>query len=260
MSINVSSASSSCDSESYDLDSDASSIDMPFYDAADDFGNRKREAGFDGDFQVPNDDLLKQIVEQVELYLSDESISRSVFLLKNLKKNKDGYLSVKLISSFRNVRKLTKDWRQVCFAIKNASTQLEVNESLSKIRRTVPFPAIDDPVCSRYIIAFGLSIDISIGKAADMFDSCGPIASIRIFRSPNSEIPGEVKRVLYEHKFDPDNCTCALIEFETLEGARNAISNNWTDNESNVNVAQVHILTRIKVSIIIINRQTQFVA
>jgi la-related protein 6 len=50
---------------------------------------------------------------QVEFYFSDANITKDKFLLKHVKRNKEGFVSLKLISSFKRVKHLTKDWRQV---------------------------------------------------------------------------------------------------------------------------------------------------
>ncbi len=67
----------------------------------------------DTPFETPDDDLCVQIVQQVEFYFSDANISKDKFLLKHVKRNKEGFVSLKLISSFKRVKHLTKDWRQV---------------------------------------------------------------------------------------------------------------------------------------------------
>ncbi len=50
---------------------------------------------------------------QVEFYFSDANICKDKFLLKHVKRNKEGFVSLKLISSFKRLKHLTKDWRQV---------------------------------------------------------------------------------------------------------------------------------------------------
>ena len=81
----------------------------------------------------PNDELCKQIVQQVEFYFSDAIITKDKFLLKQIKRNKDGFVSLKLISSFNRVKHLTKDWRQVAVAIERKSKKLEVNDLKTKV-------------------------------------------------------------------------------------------------------------------------------
>ena len=83
--------------------------------------------------EEPNDDLCEQIVQQVEFYFSDANITKDKFLLKHVKRNKEGFVSLKLISSFKRVKHLTKDWRQVAVAIERKSNKLEVNDLKTKV-------------------------------------------------------------------------------------------------------------------------------
>merc|ERR1740129_548057 len=59
--------------------------------------------------EEPNDDLCEQIVQQVEFYFSDANITKDKFLLKHVKRNREGFVSLKLISSFKLVKHLTMD-------------------------------------------------------------------------------------------------------------------------------------------------------
>jgi hypothetical protein len=63
--------------------------------------------------EVPSDEVCAEIVEQVEFYFSNANITKDKFLLKHVKRNKEGFVSLKLVSSFKRVKHLTKDWRQV---------------------------------------------------------------------------------------------------------------------------------------------------
>ena len=49
----------------------------------------------------------------MEFYFSNANITKDKFLLKHVKRNKEGFVSLKLISSFKRVKHLCKDWRQV---------------------------------------------------------------------------------------------------------------------------------------------------
>ena len=74
-------------------------------------------------------------------------------MLKHVKRNKEGFVSLKLISSFKRVKHLTKDWRQVAFAIKKCSKRLEVNDLETKVSLVIIFDSII------------LAMLLSIGKA-----------------------------------------------------------------------------------------------
>lgn len=52
---------------------------------------------------VPDPQLVQRIVSQVEFYLSDENLAKDAFLLKHVQKNKMGFVSIKLLTSFKKV-------------------------------------------------------------------------------------------------------------------------------------------------------------
>ena len=58
--------------------------------------------------EPPSEDLIKKIVDQVEFYFSDENILKDAFLLKHVRRNKQGFVSLKLITSFKRIKSLTK--------------------------------------------------------------------------------------------------------------------------------------------------------
>merc|ERR1719331_2571697 len=95
-------------------------------------------------YEKPDDDLCEKIVEQVEFYFSDANITRDKFLLKHVRRNKEGFVSLKLVASFKRVKHLTKDWRQVAAAIERKSDKLEVNDLKTKVRRLDELPEYDE--------------------------------------------------------------------------------------------------------------------
>ncbi|CAG0916846.1 unnamed protein product [Notodromas monacha] len=110
----------------------------------------------DDEFVVPDKELVEKIVAQVEFYFSDASITKDAFLLKHVRRNKEGFVSLKLISCFKRVKHLTKDWRQVAYAIKSSSTDLEVNDVETKVRRKAALPETDETTPSRTVVAYNL--------------------------------------------------------------------------------------------------------
>lgn len=54
-------------------------------------------------WQPPDPDLIQKLVTQIEFYLSDENLEHDAFLLKHVRRNKLGFVSVKLLTSFKKV-------------------------------------------------------------------------------------------------------------------------------------------------------------
>lgn len=57
----------------------------------------------DCNHSIPDPQLVRRIVAQVEFYLSDENLAKDAFLLKHVQKNKMGFVSIKLLTSFKKV-------------------------------------------------------------------------------------------------------------------------------------------------------------
>ena len=49
------------------------------------------------------------------------------FMLKHVRRNKQGFVSIKLITSFRKVKAMSKDFQTVAYCLRH-SDKLEVNE------------------------------------------------------------------------------------------------------------------------------------
>lgn len=176
----------------------------------------------DRPFEVPDDEFSERIVEQVEFYFSNESILKDAFLLKHVRRNKEGFVSLKLVSSFKRVRQLTKDWRVVGHAIQRKSKDVELNDVGTKVRRLEPLPNYDETMPSRTVVATDLGLEkITIEKVYEMFSSFGEIALVRILRV-GGPIPADVRQFINKY---PEllQKECALVEFVESRSARNAL-------------------------------------
>lgn len=173
-------------------------------------------------YEKPDDDLCEKIVEQVEFYFSDANITRDKFLLKHVRRNKEGFVSLKLVASFKRVKHLTKDWRQVTEAVERKSSRLAVNDIRTKVRRTEPLPAYDETAPSRTVVAVNLPLERpTIEGVAEIFSACGEIVLIRILR-PGNPIPADIRPFLNRHP-DLVDMACAVVEFEVTAHAHIAV-------------------------------------
>ncbi|XP_041971410.1 la-related protein 6 [Aricia agestis] len=180
-------------------------------------------------YTPPDDELAERIVAQVEFYFSDANITKDAFLLKHVRRNKEGYVSLKLISSFKRVKHLTKDWRVVAEALKR-STKLEINEPGTKLRRIDPLPAYDETTPSRTVVAVRMPIERPTVEAVSrLFAGCGEIALVRVLR-PGNPVPADVRQFLNKNP-SLVNCVCALVEFTESEAARGALRLQSSDEE-----------------------------
>ncbi|XP_018415183.1 PREDICTED: la-related protein 6-like [Nanorana parkeri] len=201
--------------------------DRSFYDMSETFD----EDSCEGDCGIPDVKLIEKIVSQVEFYLSDENLSRDAFLLKHVQKNKLGFVSIKLLTSFKKIKSFTRDWRQTLYALR-FSDILEVNEEETKVRRKTPVPnSLLGLPPTKLLLAWNLdSTDKTspvkpqknfLEMVTSLFASFGILTSVRILK-PGKEVPSDVKKYLARY---PELATknCALVEYENLEGARKAL-------------------------------------
>lgn len=177
----------------------------------------------DEPIEIPTDDMAEKIVAQVEFYFSNENILKDAFLLKHVRRNKEGFVSLKLISSFKRVRQLTKDWRVVGYAIKLKSKSIEVNDLGTKIRRLEALPAFDETMPSRTVVATDIPLEkVTIEKVSEMFSKFGEIALIRILHA-GGQIPPDVRQFINKYP-ELHSKECAFVEFTESKSARNAMS------------------------------------
>ncbi|XP_037823661.1 uncharacterized protein LOC119612021 [Lucilia sericata] len=170
---------------------------------------------------IPSDDLAAEIADAVEYYFSNDSILKDAFLLKHVKRNKEGYVSLKLVSSFKRVRQLTKDWKVVGNAVRRKSLKIELNDVGTKVRRIEALPNFDETMPSRTIVACDLPLDkLTIEKVSDIFSKCGEIALIRILK-PGMAIPVDVRQFMNKYP-EMQQKECALVEYLESSSAREA--------------------------------------
>ncbi|PSN51236.1 hypothetical protein C0J52_10550 [Blattella germanica] len=178
-------------------------------------------------FVPPDDELANRIVSQVEFYFSDVNITKDAFLLKHVKRNKEGFVSLKLISSFKRVKHLAKDWRVVASALAR-STKLQINEAGTKLRRLAPLPQYDETTPSRTVVAMHLPHDKpTIESVAELFSCYGEIALIRILR-PGNPVPADVRSFVSKRP-ELTGVVCALVEYVQAESARRAVHSQERD-------------------------------
>lgn len=179
------------------------------------------EAEREPDMVVPDDDLMGRIVAQVEFYFSDANVAKDKFLLKHIRRNKEGYVSLKLVSSFKKVKQLTKDWRVVSHSLNKKSSKIQINDLGTKIRRVDPLPDLEEVPITCAVLALALPLSKpSIQSVSELFSSCGDIAFIRVVRA-GTAIPQDLKGLAAKHATLTET-HCAWIEFETPEAAKAA--------------------------------------
>jgi len=172
-------------------------------------------------YQPASEEILNKLLAQAEFYFSDSNVLKDKFLMKNIQKNKGGFVSVKLLSSFRRMQAVSKDWRDLAYTLRN-SNKLELNEAGNKIRRKDPLPQWDDSVFDRTVIAINLQIpEVSVNAVKQIFGKCGSVTLVRVLQ-PGKNLPDDLRQFAPKH---PELSTrvCAVVEFGKEEEAQKAL-------------------------------------
>ncbi|XP_073474939.1 la-related protein 6 [Aquarana catesbeiana] len=188
----------------------------------------------DQDWKPPDSELIQKLVVQIEYYLSDENLEKDAFLLKHVRRNKMGFVSVKLLTSFKKVKHLTRDWRTTAYALRYSDV-LELNEDNRKVRRKTPVPVFpSENLPSKMLLVYDLHCipelhcldkeqenggmqEKIMEQLLKSFGAFGSISSIRILK-PGRDLPSDVKRFSSRYA-QVGTMDCAIVEFEEVEAA-----------------------------------------
>ena len=165
-------------------------------------------------FLEPSDHMCEEIARQAEFIFSDTSLGKDTFLLKHVKRNKEGFVNLKLlISAYKPIKRLTQDWRQIAFSIRRCSSKLEINELGTKIRRIHQLPCYD-PAIPETKTVVATNFPMSSPTIKDVVNIFSPreIVQVRILR-PGNPTSGDVKRYLASNPH-LEGRVCAMVEFE----------------------------------------------
>lgn len=175
----------------------------------------KKEVGPDGEsFIVPNDELIDQIVIASEYYFSDENLAKDHYLLRQICQKSEGFLSIKLLTALKNVKRLTKDWRVTSYALKK-STKLQLNGEETKVKRIAVLP--DQVLKARQItnvIAIRIPMEFSsVSSITQLFAQYGKITLVRVLL-PGRQVPCDLRNYATQVP-DMGNSLCAVVEYDT---------------------------------------------
>lgn len=174
-----------------------------------------KELGPDGvEFIVPNDDMVDQIIIASEYYFSDENLAKDHYLLRQICQKSEGFLSVKLLTALKNVKRLTKDWRVTSYALKK-SEKLQLNAEFTKVKRVACLP--EQVLKARQItnvIAIKIPMEFSsVSSITQLFAQYGKITLVRVLL-PGRQVPCDLRNYATQVP-DMGNSLCAVVEYET---------------------------------------------
>ncbi|RDX62945.1 La-related protein 6A, partial [Mucuna pruriens] len=154
----------------------------------------------------------------VEYYFSDENLPSDKYLLGFVKRNKEGFVPLSVIASFRKMKKLTRDHAFMAAALKESSL-LVVSGDGKRVKRLNPLRYSESRDHKLYtVLVENLPEDHSKKNIQQIFHEAGNIKRITI-HDPHctSESAKHIKQdMLISNKLH------ALVEYETIEAAEKA--------------------------------------
>ncbi|XP_062284219.1 la-related protein 6b [Scomber scombrus] len=174
--------------------------------------------------------LCLKIKTQLEDLFTDSHLAEDGFLLKHLQKNKQGYVSLKLLTCLKKIKVLTTNWHTT-LAGAECSELLEVNDERTKVKRIEPLPKwlLCSPT-SKFLLAHNLSEERTQSlehpslseRILQKFTAHGNATSLWIL-NPGKELPKELQCYGKRHK-ELGQQLCAVVKFDRLEAVRKAFS------------------------------------
>jgi len=191
----------------------------------------------EGEMVLPDGETQAAIIEAAEFYFSNENLAKDHYLLRQICQKSEGFLSIKLLTALKNVKKLTKDWRVTAFCLKK-SERLQLNEEGTKVRRTDALPeyvlkarTITNVLCIKMPKTLG-----SVGAVTAMFSEFGHISLVRVLLE-GKPVPCDLRNYATQVP-DMGTTLCAVVEFETEEEATKCVKElNMRQNEAGMRAA-----------------------
>jgi len=176
----------------------------------------------EGEMILPDADTQQAIIDAAELYFSNENLAKDHYLLRQICQKSEGYLSIKLLTALKNVKKLTKDWRVTAHCLRK-SAKLQLNEEETKVRRIDALPeyvlkarSITNVLCIKMPNTLG-----SVGAVTSMFSEYGRISLVRVLLE-GKPVPCDLRNYATQVP-DMGSTLCAVVEFESEEEATNCV-------------------------------------
>ncbi|KAL2341142.1 hypothetical protein Fmac_009082 [Flemingia macrophylla] len=178
--------------------------------------------------------------DAVEYYFSDENLLTDKYLLGFVRRNKEGFVPITVIASFRRMKKLTRDHAHIVDALKESSL-LVVSGDGKRVKRLNPLRFDESRDHKLFtVLVENLPEDHSKKNIQEIFHEAGNIKRISI-HDPHStsESAKHIKQeMLISNKLH------ALVEYDSVEAAEKAVSmfNNEQDWRNGM---QVKLLKRM---------------
>ena len=183
------------------------------------------------DDPIYDEEKMQAILDEVEFCFSDENIAKNAFMYKHIKRNKEGWVNIKLVSCFRKIRSKAGPRKSLVVAeAVRRSTKLRLNETATKIARIEPVPDDIAPVtravdeAARTVLAYQIADpQVNMTQLEHSFSRFGLINKIVIYRNAD-DAPNELRQQLYKMRLLQNDISSlvpmAVIQFSNPEEAK----------------------------------------
>eukprot|EP00798_Chlamydomonas_sp_ICE-L_P011920 gene11920-15022_t len=160
-------------------------------------------------------ELIAGINKQIAFYFSDTNLPTDKKFLKQIRKDPEGFVPIKLFANFRKVRAITKEVELITEALKS-SNEIVLSPDLTRARRRLPVPDYDvTSIQVRTVVVENLPESPTIESVTDMFTAYGAVKLVRICSKENKgKLPlwltSSCRNLTEQH---------AYVEFESEESA-----------------------------------------
>jgi hypothetical protein len=192
-----------------------------------------------GQFTQTDEEIINQVKALAEIALSNQGLSKEPYLLRQISRSAKGFISLKLIASLRQVRRVTRNVQLINEAMRR-STLLELHEDGQKVRRNESLP---ESLTKRGAISTILAIRVSeqdaeIDRLSSIFKIYGKIQQMRVV-PPEKKLPAYLLGYATQVP-ELGRDICAIIEFESdlaAMAACKAFHHSRASNEAGMRVA-----------------------
>lgn len=176
-------------------------------------GTEDQEVTING--PLSREERVAAIREMLEIYFSDNYLTRDIFLLKHFRRSKEGWISLKFMAAYKRIKRIAKCVEEVKEAAQ-VSSLLQVNVEGNKVRRLAPMPAcIDEYIPTRMTLVGELPHNLrNLTALSKYMATYGTVASIQLMRP--GVTPPEVLRETVQNFPKVREQWCALIEFDEI--------------------------------------------
>ncbi|XP_056247094.1 la-related protein 6-like [Seriola aureovittata] len=179
--------------------------------------------------------LCFKIKAHLEDLFSNSHLAEDGFLLKHVQKNKQGYVSLKLLTCLKKIKALTTNW-YMTLAAAERSDLLEVNDERTKVRRIEPLPRwlLCSP-SSKLLLVWNICEEqtgedraarglerLSLSERILQFRAYSGVTSVWILH-PGKMLPKELQCYAKRHR-ELGQHLCAVVKFDSLEAVRKTYS------------------------------------